>query len=435
MKKEKYDIAIIGAGPGGFSAAQEGIRSGAKVCIIEKGALGGTCVNRGCIPTKAIRSSVMAAYKARNMDNYGINIGPVTCNYKKIIERARNVVEEISKGMHQLIVHNKIDLFSSEAKITSANTIELEDGKITADNIIIATGSMPRSLPDLEFDNKRIFSTDGILDRASLPEKILIIGAGVNGCEWSFIFSVLGVKVILSDIEEHILPGEDEDIVRVVEKELKNLGVEILLGKALNVDSTIVKEAECIMVCIGRIPPINGIGNFETINGGWIKVDDRFQTSIKGVYAVGDVIGPPLFAYTAEREGKVAVENIRGASAGISYKCLPRVVFTYPEVAAVGLTQSKAKEQGYDVGVSRAYFKGLGRAIAEGETSGYLKVIYDKTNYLLLGVGIVGHSAGELIGEAVLALEQKLTLSQWRKVLRPHPVFSEIFAIALEKAK
>lgn len=409
----QYDVVVIGCGPGGYKAAVTSAQLGAKVCVIEKDELGGVCVNSGCIPTKTILNNVLLHKKL-----------DIHVDYGKIHDHVKMVVMCIRKGMEQVINSNKIDVIHGVAEFKSNDRVKVDDKEIRAKKIIIATGARPKALADFPFDNNRILSAEGFLGLTELPRSVLIAGAGVIGCEWAGILACLGVSVQLVEIKDKILPEEDSDLTKVVEASLKKMGVDIRLNAAVG---EIIQEKAIISV--GREPVTDGIAQVETVEGGWIKTDGYMQTDLEDVYAIGDVIGPPLLAYTAEREGMVAAHNALGKKMVMDYRFVPRVVFSIPELASVGAREYEVS----GAGVVRAYFKGLGKALADNETDGFVKIIYDKTNLKILGVGIVGKNACELITEASLALGCGLTVREWANVIRPHPVSSEIFGVALEK--
>lgn len=420
----QYDIVIIGSGPGGYSAAVTAARLGAKVCIIEKNELGGACVNKGCIPTKTIMATALLNNKLKSREQYGINADNISINYQDVLKRAADVVGSIKKTILQVINANKIDLVKGFAEVVTNDTVMVNGAEIKSKRIIVATGSKPKPIKKLEFDGKRIFSSEQFLELKELPKSILIAGAGVIGCEWAGILANLSVSVTLVEMQDKILPEEDSDLSRMVETNLKKMGVSIKLNTT--VDEI---EQEKAIICIGRDPSVEGIQIIETKKNGWIKVNKYLRTDLFGVYAIGDVKGPPLLAYTAEREGKIAAYNALGKEMVMDYSIIPRVVFSIPELASVGLREKEAE----DAGVARSYYKGLGRALADGETNGFAKIIYDKSTNKILGVGIVGKNAGELINEAALAIKCGITVKEWADIVRPHPVLSEIFGLALEK--
>lgn len=411
----KYDVVVIGCGPGGYSAGVTCARMGAKVCIIEKDEIGGICVNKGCIPTKTILGAALIYYKLKE----------TVIDYPKILNHVKDVVITIRKQMLEVINANKIDLIRGKAELISENTIKINDKEIKTKKIIIAIGSRPKALKNLPFDNK-IFSSEEFLGLEKLPRSVLIVGAGVIGCEWAGLLASLGVSVTLTEIKDRILPEEDSDLTRVVESNLKKMGVEV----RLNTTITEISQEKAI-ICIGREPVTDGFGILETKDGGWIKVNKYMQTNLSSVYAIGDVIGPPLLAYTAQAEGVVSAHNALGKERVMDYRFLPRAIFSIPELASIGAREYEINNSG----IARAYFKGLGKALADGDPNGFVKIIYDKSNYRLLGVGIVGKDATELINEATIALKFGLTVNEWATVVHPHPVLSEIFGMALEKIR
>jgi dihydrolipoamide dehydrogenase len=422
----QYDILIIGSGPGGYKAAVTGVSLGAKICLIEKDELGGICVNKGCIPTKAIIHSAILYNKIKNSSKYGIRIKDISLNYSEMVLNARNVVSNLRKGIEQVLRASKIDLIKGKAEIKSENTVEVNNNEITAKNIIVATGSMPKGLKGFSFDGRKILSSEEFLDITEIPKSILIVGGGVIGCEWAGIFASIGIPVTIVEAKDKILPEEDTDLSRVVEQGLKKMGVDIRVNTSL----TSIEQEKAI-ISIGRDPVVSGLDILEKNQSGWVKVNEYLQTNIPNIYAVGDVIGQPLLAYTAGIEGDIAAKNANGQKIKISYDFMPRVVFSHPELAGVGMRENESE----NLGVVRAYFRGLGKALADDETEGFVKIIYDKSNHKLRGVSIVGKNASELINEATLALKCGLTTEQWSGKIWPHPVLSEVFGIALEKVK
>lgn len=411
----QYDVIVVGCGPGGYTAGVTCARMGAMVCIIEKDQIGGICVNKGCIPTKTILSTALMYYKLKE----------TVIDYAKIQGRVIDVVTSIRKQMLEAINANKIDLICGDAELTSSNTIRINEKEIKAKKIIVATGSRPKALRDFPFNNS-IFSSEEFLGLRELPRSVLIVGAGVIGCEWASLLASLGVYVTIVEIKDKILPEEDGDLTKVVESNLKKMGVDI----RLNTTVTEISQEKTI-VCIGREPVTDGFNILETRDGGWIKVNKYMQTNLSSVYAIGDVIGPPLLACTAQAEGVVAAHNALGKERFMDYRFVPRAIFSIPELASVGVREYEVDR----AGIVRAYFKGLGKALADGESTGFVKIIYDKSNYRLLGVGIVGKDASELINEATLALKFGITVDEWADLVHPHPVLSEIFGMALDRIK
>lgn len=424
----KYDVIVIGSGPGGYSAAVAASRSGARVCLIEKDELGGVCVNTGCIPTKTMLNAAVLNLKIKNAEKYGFNrLNPVL-DYAVLLKHVNQVISNIKQMMLSVIKAQKIDFINATAEILSDKSVKVGNNEISGENIIIAAGSCSSNLPDMRFDRARIFSSRDFLNNEKLPKTLLIVGGGVIGCEWAGIFASFGVKVTIVEAFEKILPGEDNDLTRVAEMSLKKMGVEIRVNEKIN-DKNIFTH-EKIMICIGRKPATDNFSIIQKKQSGWIKTDEYMRTNLPNVYAVGDAAGNRLLAYTAQKEGEIAVSNIFGKKIKINYEFVPSVIFAIPEIASVGLKENQA---GDSTGAVRAYFRGLGKAIADDETDGFVKIMYDKKNYKILGVGIVGKNASELISEAAIALKYNLTIQDWKEVIHPHPVLSEIFTSALDK--
>lgn len=422
----QYDVVIIGSGPAGYSAGITATRLGAKVCIVEKEVLGGVCVNKGCIPTKTILNTISIYQKLKRREEYGIIGDNFSIDYVKLLDRVKKVISIIKKGMEQVIQSNKIDLIYGNAELMPSGVISVDGKKIGAKKIIVCAGSRPKGLKDYPFDKNRILSSEEFLEIKELPKSVLIVGAGAIGCEWASILAGLGVSVTLVEALNKILPEEDEDLTRVLETNLKRMSVEIKLNTTVNKVSQ-----EKVIICIGREPNTESIKGLDLKEGGWIKANGYMQTNNPDIYAVGDITGPPLLAYTAQREGMVAGYNALGKKMEMDYRFIPRVVFSMPEIASVGIREHEAE----GVGISRAYFKGIGKALADNETDGFVKIIYDKKNLKILGVGIVGKGASELINEASVALRAGLTVREWADVVHPHPVLSEIFGAVLERIR
>ncbi len=454
MADNSFDVIVIGSGPGGYVAAIRGAQLGLKVACVEADKLGGVCNNIGCIPTKAMLESAKYAKKAGELKTFGVNVGEVTLDIAIAAKRAQNVAGQGAKGVGFLFKKNKIESITGWARLAGNGKVEVEkDGKKTtysAKHIVLATGSRPRSLPMLEIDGDRVWSSDQAVFAPEAPANIAIVGAGAIGMEFADVFNAFGSKVTIIEALEQILPLEDKDCAAVVEKSYKKRGMTILAGARLekaNVGKKSVKltvkakdgkeqtiEVDRVLVAVGRAPIVDDIGLEKAgvkTDRGFIAVNDRLETSAKGVYAIGDCARPPLLAHKASHEGIVLMEHIAGKGHGwVDYDNIPNVTYCHPEVASVGLTEQKAKEQGLDYEVGSFPWSANGRARTAGESEGFVKIIRDKKYGEILGAHIVGPSASELVAEFVLGRHLESTVEELEKAMHPHPTLSEAIAEA-----
>lgn len=444
---EKYDIAVIGAGPGGYVAAIRAAQLGAKICVIEKAEVGGVCLNRGCIPTKALIASAEALNIMKQSAKYGIAInGTIEANWPQILERKNNVVNIMVKGIHTLFKSYNVTLKKGKATLLDKNLINIEangvEENLEANKIIIATGSRPANLPGFPIDGDKIISSDEALELPEIPKNLLIIGAGAIGCEFAFILNSLGCQITIVEMLPHAVPLEDEDISIILERELKK--AKILLITSQKVASTKQRNdgmmvstlengeevaTEKILVSIGRSLNVEDLGlekaGIKQTNRGAIEVNERMETNVEGIYAIGDVVGGALLAYIASKEGLIAAENALGGNAKMDYKVNPITIFTHPEIGSVGLKEREAKEKGISYHIGRFPFRALGKAHALGEIAGEVKLIADASTDKLLGAHIIGPHATDLIHQAALALKEGLTASELGDLIYSHPTLSE----------
>jgi dihydrolipoamide dehydrogenase len=460
----KTNLAIIGAGPGGYVAALRAAQLGMEVTIVETAHLGGVCLNRGCIPTKTMLQTAAVAHQVAHANMFGVMLDcPVRIDYEAALARRDAVVKRLKNGVRGLLKHGNVQVLPGYASFTGPRMLRVEPvsndigaGKgtileqvetVEADRIIIATGSKPLALPVPGAGLPRVLDTDGALALVSLPSSVVVVGAGPVGCEWSQIFARLGVKVTLVEMLPSILPREDADACAELAKALKKEGVTVLAGTSVTaikdldseVDVHLVElsggaestvRAEYVLVGAGRGPLTDGL-NLDTAGvkvdaKGWIVTDEYQRTNIPSVLAIGDVTGPALLAHVASRQGVVAVERLAGLSPEpVREDRIPSVTYTDPEVASVGLTEAQARERVPGVMVGRFVFSANGRALAQGVESGFVKVLADPRFGQILGVHMVGPNVGELLAEAVLALELETTLDEFTSVMRAHPTLSE----------
>ncbi len=466
-------ICIIGGGPGGYVAALRAAQLGAEVTLIEGDKLGGVCLNRGCIPSKIMRHTAELLEKLHRAREFGLEIkGDFHADLKLLMERKERVIQNQEKGILRLLAHHKINYLRGFGTIEAPHcaTVKLLDGKLLEapwDSLILAPGARPADIPAFPFDGKRILSSDHALDLHEAPESILIVGGGVIGCEFAFILNALGSQVTVVEAFSRMLPlpSVDEDCSKTLQREMKKRKIGFMVNRTverieekggkiritiapstLETDSgardrgAIIKEAAKMLVCIGRAPNSAGIGleriGVKTDEKGWIVADERMETSVSGVYAVGDVLGPSrgMLAHVASTEGRVAAENAVGGTQAMDYRVAPVAIFTMPEVANVGLTEARAREQGYQIRADRVLFRNLGKAQVIGELAGEVKIVSDAENGKILGVHIVGPHATDLIAEGALAIQSKCTVKDLAQTIHAHPTLSEIMLEASLKA-
>lgn len=459
-----YDVVVLGGGMGGYIAAIRASQLGKSVALVERDKLGGTCLHRGCIPSKALLRSAELFAQMKASEQYGIAASDVTLQFDRVQMRKTGIVDKLHKGVQYLMKKHRIDVVSGNGRIVAPSifaprsgsiAVELADGEsetLVPEQLIIATGSRPRQLQGIPFEDERIMTSDEALAMERLPESILIIGGGVIGVEWASMLGDFGVKVTVAEYADRIVPTEDEDVSKELEKVLVKRGIRVLTGvkvlpetavaseagialRAERRGETIELQAERVLVSIGRAANVEGIGLENTdvvVENGAIKVNGYMQTAESHIYAVGDVIGGLQLAHVAGHEGIVAAEHIAGQKpqAAAQHR-IPRCIYTRPEIASVGWTERQAKERGMDVAVGRFPFSALGKAQVYGESAGFVKVVADRKTNDIVGVHMIGPHATDLISEAALA--QLLNATPWEagQVVRPHPSLSEAFGDAL----
>ncbi len=453
MSDRTYDLVVIGGGPGGYVAAIRAAQLGLKTaCVESRGRLGGTCLNVGCIPSKALlQSSEKFADAQHHFADHGIKLGKITLDLKGMMSRKVKVVDDLTKGIEFLFKKNKIDYVKGFGSIPAAGEVKValsEGGEETlkAKNILIATGSESTPLPGIEIDEKSVVTSTGALELGKVPENLIVIGAGVIGLELGSVWSRLGAKVTVVEFLDRILPGMDAEIAKQTQRVLKKQGLDFKLGMkvtggktdksgvTLSVEPVKGGEAQelaasVVLVAIGRRPFTEGLG-LEALgvakdNRGFIRVDERYQTSVPGIYAIGDCVPGPMLAHKAEDEGVLCVEGIAGGPCHIDHDLVPGVVYTWPEVAGVGKTQEALDEAGVDYAVGKFPFTANSRSRATGETDGIVKVIACARTDRLLGVHIIGPLAGDLIQEAVFAMEFPATSEDLARTSHAHPGMGE----------
>ncbi len=440
-------LAVLGAGPGGYVAAIRAAQLGTEVTIIEDTEVGGTCLNRGCIPTKAMVASSEALSKARELEKFGIELrGELVPNLAKIIERKNKVVGTQVKGLRGLFKSWGISLKEGRGRLISQKQIEIvsKDGKtetVEADAIIIATGSRPAAIPALPFDGKNIISSTEALELTRIPKSLLIVGAGVIGSEFACIYRELGSEVTIVEMLPRAVATEDHEISELLEKEMKKKKIKLITEikvEKVEVGDVFVhaflsdgKElvAEKVLVSVGRALNSGDIGleaaGIKLGSRGEIIVNNKMETNIPGIYAVGDVTGGILLAHMASREGLVAANNIMGIDSTINYNVVPAAIFTSPEIASVGLREQQAAEKGIKYRSGHFQFRALGKAHAMGEIAGFVKLIAEESSDKLIGAHIIGPHASDLIGEAALAIRTGRTVRDIAGTIHAHPTLAE----------
>lgn len=446
MGSEKYDIAVLGAGPGGYVAAIRASQLGKKVCIIEKDKAGGVCLNIGCIPSKTLIHQAELFESMSELEALGIKFDLSGFNYAKANRKSRQAADTLSKGVNFLLKKNNIDIKKGTGKITALNSLVLDSGEtIKADHIIIATGSRPRELPGFEFDEKIILSSNGILMQDFLPKSIIILGAGAIGSEFAYILSSFGVKVYLVEMMDQILPTEEKESADLLTASFKKKKVEIYTSsKALSYkkdnDEIILKmdhkgsrkslRAEQLLVVTGRVPNSSNIGleNLKiSTEKGFIPVNDYYRTSVSNIYAIGDVIATPLLAHVASTEGEIAAEHISGhkTQSKLPDDLVPSAVYTNPQIASFGLGEKYLKDSGIEYKSFTFPYRGAGKTIAINKKEGFVKVLCSAATGEILGAHIAGDQATELIHELLLAKKAELLPLDIATMTHAHPTISE----------
>ncbi len=452
MADTNFDVIIIGAGPGGYVTAIRAAQLGMKTAIIEREHLGGICLNWGCIPTKALLRTAEIYDFMNHAADYGLSIEKASFDLKKVVERSRGISKKLTAGVGHLLKKNKVTVLDGTAKLNGPRKVDVTspDGKsaasLTGKHIIIATGSRPRTLPGLEPDGKLVWTYFEALVPKTMPKSLLIIGSGAIGVEFASFYNSLGSDVTVVEIMDQLLPLEDAEIAEIAHKQFEKHGMKIMtstkvtmLDKAANSVTCTVEglggktqqiTVDRVISAIGVVGNIKGIGLETTkvkTDQGCIVTDGYGRTAEPGVYAIGDVAGPPMLAHKAEHEGVICIEKIAGLNShSLKKEHIPGCTFCHPQVASVGLTEAKAKEAGHDVKIGRFPFIGNGKAIALGEPNGMIKTVFDKETGELLGAHMVGAEVTELIQGYVVAMGLETTEEELMKTIFPHPTLSEM---------
>ncbi len=448
---EKFDVAVIGSGTGGYAASIRCAQRGASVALIENDFIGGTCLNCGCIPSKTLLASAHTMLSIKHAAMMGVNVAQATANWPKMQARKDATVSGFRNGLTGLIQANKIKIFQGCGIITTPNQIKINSGnapvQIQADKIILATGSQPIQLPNIPFDGQTIISSKEALELKQIPKSMVIVGGGVIGCEMACVYAAVGAKVTIVEALDRLIPMEDKWVGRLMARELKKLGIDCLTSQRvtsveINNGSAKVSlengqtiDAEKVLVSVGRRPVIDK-ETVESLNleisDSAIKVNEKMETNIPNVYAIGDAVGTTFLAHGAFAEAEIAATNATGGDEKIAdYSLIPRAVYTFPEIASIGKSEQSCKEQGLDISIGSSFFKANGRSFAHNETVGEIRAIRDNATNKIVGVTMVGAIVTELIAAArmLIGTTEKIT-----EISFPHPTVSEVLKEAAEDA-
>ena len=445
-----YDIIIIGSGPGGYVAAIRASQLGRKVAVVERAELGGICLNWGCIPAKSLLKSAKVYENVKNAVDYGIKIsGDVSPDINAMIERSRAVAEEMSKGIQYLFKKNKIDYIKGFGKLAGNNKVRVEgdNGKYeeyVTPHIILATGARPKELPNLKLDGEKIIGYREAITLNKMPESMIIVGSGAIGSEFAYFYNSIGVDVTLVEFLPNIVPLEDEEVSKQLGRSFKKAGMKVMTGSLVekvdingekckvtvkNKNGEIEIEADIVLSAVGITPNLENIGLEEVgieMDKDKVKVNEYYQTNVKGIYAIGDIVEGQSLAHIASAEGIICVENISGKTPDqLDYKNIPSCTYTSPEVASVGMKEKEAIEAGYKIKVGKFPFTASGKARAIGEKEGFVKLIFDARYGELLGGHMIGANVTEMIAELVVARKLEITGPELIKSIHPHPTMSE----------
>ena len=443
---QKFDAVVVGGGPGGYECAIRLSQNGLKTALVEEAELGGTCLNRGCIPTKTLLHSADIYHDAKNGAPFGVNVGELTFDYAKIIERKNAVAKQLSNGVAFLEKNHGVTVFASHATLADRNTVELANGEtLQCDHLIVATGSSPARIPIPGVDLPGVVDSTGLLNMTTCPKHIIIVGGGVIGVEFATFFYRLGVPVTIVEMLDRVLGPLDKDITDFVEAELKRCGVELVLGvrvesieAGLKVNYAAVKdgakgsvEGDVVLMAGGRAPNTKGIGleklGVRMDRKGFVEIDGLCRTNVPGVYAIGDINGKMQLAHVASAQGLLVADHIAGKPCKqLNYNRIPSCVYCNPETAMVGLTEEQARATGREIGTGTFNLSGNGKALTMGENKGLVKFVYDKATDEILGFHVIGPRATDLAAEVAAVMECEGTVAEIGRTVHPHPTVSEV---------
>jgi len=444
VDKRKFDLIVLGGGPGGYPAAIRAAQQGKSVALIEAKQLGGTCLNRGCIPSKALIAGTDIISQLSQASKFGIHFGDVTVDFAQLARHKDGVVDKMRSGLEGLIQANKITLIRGFGKFVTANEIKVlgdDSCTVVADKVIIATGSEPRNIPAFPFDYERVHDSTSLLALKKLPQSIVIVGGGVIGCEFASLYATLGVKVTVLELLPTIIATEGKDICESLTKAFVKRGIQVYTGVKVEkikrtdegvqviVEGEKAYEAEMALVAVGRSLNTHSIGldkiGVLVLDNQMVSVNEKMETSVPGVYAVGDIASKWWLAHVASHQGIVAADNACGKKAEISYQAVPSVIFTYPEIGTVGLSLDEAMKRGYKAKLGAFPFQALGKSQASLHTEGFAQIVIDEKTGQILGAQVVGFEAATLIAELTLAITNELTVESLTETIHAHPTISE----------
>lgn len=453
-----YDIIVIGSGPGGYVAAIRAAQLGLRTAVVERSELGGICLNWGCIPTKALLKSAQVFQYIQHAGDFGFSVADVKADFPAVIKRSRDIADTMSKGIQFLFKKNKIDHISGTGKVAKGKVVEVTDaeGNITslsANHIIIATGARSRELPAFKQDGKKIIGYREAMSLPVLPKSMAVIGSGAIGSEFAYFYQSMGTKVTLIEVLPNIVPVEDEEVSKTLERSFKKSGMKVMTDcsvESVDAKGAICKvavktkkgdeviEADIVLSAVGISPNIEGIGLEEVgikTEKNKVVVDDFYQTSVPGYYAIGDIVKGPALAHVASHEGIICVEKIAGKEVEpLDYGNIPGCTYTHPEIASVGFTEQGAKNAGYDILVGKFPYTASGKATSSGAREGFVKVIFDKKYGEWLGAHMIGENVTEMIAEVVVARKLETTGKEIIEAVHPHPTMSEAIMEAVAQA-
>lgn len=449
----KYDVIVLGSGPGGYVTSIRASQLGFKTAIVEKESLGGVCLNWGCIPTKALLKSAQVFDYLKHADSYGLTVKEFDKDFGKVIERSRGVAEGMSKGVQFLMKKNKIEIINGFGKIKPGKKVEVAGKEYSADHIIIATGARSRELPNLKQDGKKVIGYREAMSLKTQPKSMIVVGSGAIGVEFAHFYNSMGTEVTIVEFLPNLVPLEDEDVSKQFERSFKKAGIKVMTSSSvekLDTSGKLVKatvktskgeetlEAEMVLSAVGITTNIDNIGLEDVgivTDKGKVMVNDWYQTNIPGYYAIGDITPGPALAHVASAEGITCVEKIAGLHVEpIDYGNIPGCTYASPEIASVGMTEKQAKDAGYEIKVGKFPFSASGKASASGEKDGFVKVIFDAKYGEWLGCHMIGAGVTDMIAEAVLGRKLETTGHEVLKAIHPHPTMSEAVMEAVADA-
>lgn len=449
----KYDVIVLGSGPGGYVAAIRASQLGLKTAIVEKENLGGVCLNWGCIPTKALLKSAQVFDYLKHAEDYGLTVKEFDKDFGKVVDRSRNVADGMSKGVQFLMKKNKIEVINGYGKLKPGKKVDVDGKEYSADHIIVATGARSRELPNLKQDGEKVIGYREALTLKKQPKSMIVVGSGAIGSEFAHFYNSMGTEVTIVEYLPNLVPVEDEDVSKQFERSFKKAGIKVMTNSSvekLDTSGKLVKatvktkkgeetlEAEIVLSAVGIVSNLENIG-LENVgivtDKGKIMVNDWYQTNIPGYYAIGDVVPGPALAHVASAEGITCVEKIAGLNVEpIDYGNIPGCTYASPEIASVGMTEKQAKEAGYELKVGKFPFSASGKASAAGEKDGFVKVIFDAKYGEWLGCHMIGAGVTDMIAEAVLGRKLETTGYEVLKAIHPHPTMSEAVMEAVADA-